>query len=320
MQERNPAAVSQDRMRPRDERLTATYEHVSAGIVEVDEQGRMLRVNQELCRLTGYAATELVGRTIFQETLPEDVEFDRKQFQRQLCGELDRYTIEKRIYRSNGEHFWAEVGSSCVRDADGKFLYAVRVQHDITERKRAEQSLARRMNEQAALFEFSDRLQHVRSLEEISEAALDAIIRALDCDRASILLFDSSDVMRFVAWRGLSDHYRRAVEGHSPWSREHSRPPPIYFEDIASSDLSDSLKQTIAGEGIGAVAFIPIVDSGDLAGKFMAYYDRPRRFADQEVDVALDSVAPARIQHRTPEGGAGASSGRAGRPAAGFDR
>src|SRR5690349_5508491 len=103
MQERNPAAVSQDGLRPRDERLSATYEHVSAGIVEVDEQGRMLRVNQELCRLTGYSANELVGRTIFQETLPEDVEFDRKQFHRQLSGELDRYTIEKRIYRSNGE-------------------------------------------------------------------------------------------------------------------------------------------------------------------------------------------------------------------------
>src|SRR5712672_4190795 len=114
-------------------RLAATYEHVGAGIVEIDRDGRMLRVNQELCELTGYSRQELLGRTIFQETVPEDVEADLQQFNRQLAGEIDRYTIEKRIYRRDGSHFWAEVKSSSVRDAEDRFLYAVRVQHDITD-------------------------------------------------------------------------------------------------------------------------------------------------------------------------------------------
>src|SRR3954469_499167 len=73
----------------RDARLAATYEHVGAGIVEVDKDGRMLRVNQQLCDLTNYSAEELIGRTIFQETLPEDTEADRQQFLRQLSGEID---------------------------------------------------------------------------------------------------------------------------------------------------------------------------------------------------------------------------------------
>ncbi|WP_245283642.1 PAS domain S-box protein [Bradyrhizobium sp. URHD0069] len=271
----------------RDERLAATYEHVGAGIVEVDGDGRMLRVNQQLCQLTGHSAQELVGRTIFQETLPEDLDADLQQFRRQLAGEIDGYSIEKRISRKNGDHFWAEVTSSSVRDAEGKFLYAVRVQHDITSRKFAEQALARRMDEQAALFEFSDRLQHVSSLEQVYDVALDAIVRALDCQRAAILLFDSSDVMRFVAWRGLSDGYRQAVEGHSPWMKDEENPRPVYFEDVQASDLSDALKQTIAGEGIGAVAFIPIQERGQLVGKFMAYYDAAQNLSDPEVDVAL---------------------------------
>jgi PAS domain S-box-containing protein len=149
-----------DWLHARDERLAATYEHVGAGIVEVDQDGRMLRVNQQLCRLTGYSASELLGRTIFRETLPEDASKDRDQFRRQLAGDLDCYTIEKRIYRKDRGHFWASVTSSSVRDAAGKFLYAVRVQHDISDRKRIEQALARRMEEQAALFAFSERLQH----------------------------------------------------------------------------------------------------------------------------------------------------------------
>jgi PAS domain S-box-containing protein len=263
----------------------------------------MLRVNQRLCLLTGYSAPELLGRTIFQETLPEDADADREQFRRQLAGEIDRYTIEKRIYRKNGEHFWAEVASSSVRDAAGKFLYAVRVQHDITARKRAEHELARRMDEQTALFQFSERLQRVADRREIHELALDAITRALACERASILLFDPDGVMRFVAWRGLSDAYRGAVEGHSPWTKEEIDPQPVYFENIAASDLSDELKETIAVEGIGAVAFIPLVENDRLVGKFMAYYDRPHQFSDPELEVALTlarlvSFASSRLKAR----------------------
>ncbi|WP_024513168.1 PAS domain S-box protein [Bradyrhizobium sp. ARR65] len=282
-----PDAAHDDWVRARDARLAATYEHIGAGIVEVDRNGRMLRVNRQLSQLTGYSADELLGRTIFQETLPEDVPEDRAQFERQLAGEIDRYTIEKRIYRKDGGYIWASVTSSSVRDAAGSFLYAVRLQYDITDRKRAEQALSRRMEEQAALFAFSERLQHCKSVQQIHHAALDAITHALGCARASILLFDATGVMRFVASRGLSEEYRRAVEGHSPWAKDAPNPQPVYMEEVAASDLPNELKQTIGREKIAAVAFIPIVKDGRLAGKFMAYHDAPHRFTEPEIDVAL---------------------------------
>jgi PAS domain S-box-containing protein len=273
--------------RGRDERLAASYEHVGAGIVEVDQDGRMLRVNQQICKLTGYSASELLGRTIFSETLPEDVSGDRELFRQQLAGETDRYSIEKRIYRRDGGNFWASVTSSSIRDAAGRFLYAVRVQHDITDRKRAEQALARRMEEQAALFAFSERLQQCASVEQIYQAALDAITSALACERASILLFDSAGAMRFVAWRGLSGHYRKAVEGHSPWRREDADPRPVCVDDVAAADLPDDLRVAIVSEGIASAAFIPIVDGGQLCGKFMAYHATPHRFTETELEVGL---------------------------------
>jgi PAS domain S-box-containing protein len=276
-----------DWVRMRDERLAASYEHVGVGIVEVDQDGRILRVNRQLCELTGYAAPELLGRTVFQETLPEDVDLDRQQFRRQLAGEFDRYSIEKRIFRKNGAHFWAAVTSSSIRDAAGRFLYAVRVQHDITDRKRAEHALARRRDEQMALVEFSGQLQHVGSMQQLYEVALDAILRALGCQRAAVLRFDSSDVMRFMAWRRLSDGYRGTVEGHSPWSRDEKNPRPVCFEDIEKSNLSETLKASMLSEGIGAVAFIPIQEGEQIVGKFMAYYDTPHRFSEPELDVAL---------------------------------
>jgi signal transduction histidine kinase len=124
------------------------------------------------------------------------------------------------------------------------------------------------------------------NVEDIFQAALDAIEGALGTDRASILIFDTEGVMRFRAWRNLSDGYRRAVEGHSPWSRDAHDPQPIFSSDVAADPAMESYRPLFRAEGIGALGFIPLVAAGRLIGKFMVYYDRPRSLASQELDLA----------------------------------
>jgi PAS domain S-box-containing protein len=158
---------------------------------------------------------------------------------------------------------------------------------EFDQRRHAEQSLSRRMDEQAALYELTDRLHRAGSLDDVYLAALDAIVRALRCDRASILLFDKAGVMRFAAWRGLSDAYRVAVEGHSPWTPDARHPPPICVDDVETADLGESLRATVKAERIGALAFIPLVANAKLVGKFMTYYEQPHVFTEAEVDLAI---------------------------------
>ena len=158
--------------------------------------------------------------------------------------------------------------------------------NEIAERKRAERSLAKRAGEQSALYQLTDRLHRAESLTEVYNSALDAIMDALRCDRASLLLFDDQGVMRFVSWRGLSESYRKAVEGHSPWGPDDQNALAISIDDIEVADLADSLKGALQAEGIRAMAFIPLVVSGKLIGKFMSYYNAPRSFTDEELDLA----------------------------------
>jgi PAS domain S-box-containing protein len=148
------------------------------------------------------------------------------------------------------------------------------------------QHATRRMREVAALYTFADRFAHAERLEDVYEAALDAIIAGLECDRASILVFDQNDVMRFVAWRGLSDQYRRAVDGHSPWKANARDPQPIALEDVLNSNEPEDLKKTIAVEGIRGLAFIPLIANGCLIGKFMTYYNKPHAFENEELRLA----------------------------------
>jgi PAS domain S-box-containing protein len=158
---------------------------------------------------------------------------------------------------------------------------------EIDQRRRAEEALSQRGIEQSALHDLTARLLRAKTDEDIYDAAMDTITRVLQCRRASILLFDESGFMRFVASRGLSENYIQAVEGHSPWTPQSKDPEPICIEDLEKSELSPSLKATIEHEGIGALAFIPLLGSGRVIGKFMAYYDRPHDFSDLERDLAL---------------------------------
>lgn len=151
----------------------------------------------------------------------------------------------------------------------------------------AANDLTRHVREQTTLFHFTDRLFRARTLIEIYESALDAICEALMCSRASILRFDEGGRMRFVAWRGLSDGYRAAVDGHSPWKRHDREADPIFISDISLSGEARPLIETIIGEGIHALGFIPLAGTDELAGKFMVYYDTPRVFTDHERDLAL---------------------------------
>ena len=147
--------------------------------------------------------------------------------------------------------------------------------------------LARRVQELGALYGFTEKLFHAQSPSDVYDAGLDTVLTALNCERASILLFDEAGTMRFVAWRGLSHDYRSVAEGHTPWAVDDAAPTPICIDDAAGADFPAALKAVIARERIGALAFIPLVAHGKLIGKFMTYHDRARRYGADEVELAL---------------------------------
>jgi PAS domain S-box-containing protein len=131
----------------------------------VDGDGRLLRANTQACRLLGCSPDEALGSSIFEKTVDESGEADREQFQRQVGGECDRYTIERRIHRRDGSYVWASIISSSVRDSDGRFLYAVRTQEDITERKRREEEREEREKREHLLMrEVNHRAKNMLSL------------------------------------------------------------------------------------------------------------------------------------------------------------
>jgi len=146
--------------------------------------------------------------------------------------------------------------------------------------------LERRIARLEAVSSLSAGLIEAETESEVFREALDALFAALAPDRASILTFDEDAVMRFRDWRGLSEAYRRAVDGHSPWTPETRDAKPIVVEDAASDPAVDAFRPALEAEGIGALAFIPLLSGQRVVGKFMLYQNRAHVWSREEVSIA----------------------------------
>src|SRR5262245_25672582 len=243
--------------------LAAIVESSDDAIVSKDLNGVIISWNKGAEKLFGYAAEEVIGKSIMILIPPDRADEETRALETVRRGEkIDHYETVRR--RKDGALVEISLTISPVRDKEGRIIGASKIARDITERKRVEQALTEGARQQRALYQLADHLHRARSLDDVYNAALDAILGALRCDRASILLFDDAGVTRFVGWRGLSEGYRKAVEGHSPWKSDEKFPEPVCLNDVDVAEIDDSLKAVVKGEGIGALAFIPLVSHGKL--------------------------------------------------------
>ena len=265
--------------------LAAVVDGSRDAIWSWDAEATVLRWNAEAERLLGYRVDEIVGQSLMN-LVPQDGRARAQEIIANVMSGAWYRSYETRRVCKDGALVDVELTVSPVVGAGGHIVGGSTMCREITERRHFESKLARRVGELTSLYRFTERLQRARSLDEVYAAALDAIADAFGGKRASVLLFDRGGVMRFVAWRGLSDGYRAAVDGHSPWRPDALNPVSIFVPDIDRAQEPDALKATIRAEGIRALAFIPLVANDRLIGKFMTYYPAPHEFTEDEAGLA----------------------------------
>lgn len=124
-----------------DALFRAIFEQAAVGIAMVGLDGGWLRFNAKLCSILGRTAQALQGATFQDVTHPDDLPLDLSHVQALLDGKADQYAMEKRYVRPDGEVVWANLTVALVR-RHGIPRYFIAVIDDISERKRAEKSLA----------------------------------------------------------------------------------------------------------------------------------------------------------------------------------
>ncbi len=94
-----------------------------------------------MCKFLGYSEGELLTRTVYDITHPDDRDLDREPLPRMIAGELAGFDMEKRYIRKDGKAVWARTTVNLIRDGFGRPLRNIGVILDISARKQAEEDL-----------------------------------------------------------------------------------------------------------------------------------------------------------------------------------
>ncbi|RPI74514.1 MAG: GAF domain-containing protein, partial [Desulfobacteraceae bacterium] len=140
------------------------FENAHEAMVLCDNEGRVLRINNEFVKLFGYTREEAIGRLVDDLIAPKTLQEE--------AGAITRGVSvgEKKVFksiRSQKGGGWIDV--SCMAAPimiNGKQAAAYAVYRDITERKRAEQNAQRRTTQAELLYKVG---QHIRGKLELQE-------------------------------------------------------------------------------------------------------------------------------------------------------
>jgi diguanylate cyclase (GGDEF)-like protein/PAS domain S-box-containing protein len=124
-----------------EERFRVTFNQAAVGLAHVGPDGRYLLVNRKLCDILGYSADELLRKTVWDVSHPQDRDATTAARRRLFAGEIDTFSLEKRYLRKDGRTVWVNLTVSHVRSASGVPKYDVAAYEDITQRKSAEEAL-----------------------------------------------------------------------------------------------------------------------------------------------------------------------------------
>ena len=135
--ERQRAATA---LKASEEKYRTVVETANEAIL-VAQDGGLKFVNPMACSFLGYAERELLSMPFADLIAPEDREMVVERYRRRLAGETfqDRYSF--RVLPKGGGVRWVEIGAAVI-EWEGR-LATLNFLSDVTERRRAEEALAR---------------------------------------------------------------------------------------------------------------------------------------------------------------------------------
>ncbi|MFH0802389.1 MAG: PAS domain S-box protein [bacterium] len=130
-------------LRESEKHFRKVFQEGPLGKVIVGLDNRFQKMNPAFCRILGYTKEELANLTFVEITHPDDLPVSREWLGKLYRGEVSNFNLGKRYLKKNGETVLANLFAYGIHDEEGKLLHTVSMIEDVTEKKRAEEELAR---------------------------------------------------------------------------------------------------------------------------------------------------------------------------------
>ncbi|MBI4763518.1 MAG: PAS domain-containing sensor histidine kinase [Deltaproteobacteria bacterium] len=147
-------------MRESEVRFRELFENAPLGYQSLDEEGRLIDVNQAWLDLLGYTRDQVIGKWFGGFLAPQEEEAFRKRFLRFLtAGEVH---VDLEMIRNDGSRIIVHIDGKVGHNEQGRFKQTHCMLLDITQRRQAEKKM---LDYQKQLQSLTNRLSEVEETE-----------------------------------------------------------------------------------------------------------------------------------------------------------
>jgi len=272
-------------------KLSRAVEQSPSLIMITDTAGNIEYVNPKFAQVTGYTLEEVVGQN---PRILKSGETPAEEYQQLwntiLSGREWRGEFHNK--KKNGELYWESASISPITDAEGQGTHFIAVVEDITERKRAEESLRQHAARLKTLTDIDRAILAARSPEEIAQAALSHIQQLVPCQRASVVTFDveAQEVVLLAVY--LDGETRLGAGVRVPLEpselTELMQHKVHVIEDIVALPYPSSTHQVLQAEGMRSYLNVSLVSQSELIGCLNMGADVPGAFTPEHISIARE--------------------------------
>jgi PAS domain S-box-containing protein len=278
--------------------LEQLFESAQEAIVMADNEGTILRLNNEFVKLFGYQRDEAIGRSLDELVAPEDFREEATSITKKV-RQGDRVAFETLRKRKDGTVFNVSIlGSPITVDTVQVGVYGI--YRDITERVQAEKI-------QKVLYQIANATSTAEDLNKLFRSIHHILGDILDTTNFFIGLYDKdNDIISLPYSMNVKDASTSFPAGKSLLSYviKHDRPL------LATEATIEKLKQTGEAEEIGAPAKawigVPLKVEKEVVGAVGTQsFEDALQYTDQHLEIlkfASDQIAMA-IQYKQKEEG-----------------
>jgi PAS domain S-box-containing protein len=308
--ERQRQASAEGALNDGDRRLHALTQKAGEFVTVLDARCRIIQPISGRRDLLGYAAGEVVGHEVFAYLHPEELPAVQRALQHLLDQPGGTTQMEVRVRAKDGAWRWfAIAAANLLHDpaVGGLVLNA----HDLTERKLAEQAVARDLDAMTHLQRLGALSAQEGNLETVLTEVVDAAMAISGADFGNIQLLDpASGDLRIAAQRGFPpwwlEFWNSVAKGRGACGTALERGERIVVEDVEQSPIfvGTPALEIQRRAGVRAVQSTPLLSrSGKPIGMFSTHYRSPRRPDDRALRLLdlLAGQAADIIQHARAE-------------------
>jgi len=153
---------AEKRLQESEEKLRVMFGSITDGVIVTDLTGTVVEANDSAAHLVGYSnKEELIGRNAFEFVSPKDralaMDATKKTLEERLVQERTEYTI----LTADGREIDTDSSATVLYDSSGNPVGIINVVRDITDRKRAEETLKESEEKSRTFIDTASDLMHI---------------------------------------------------------------------------------------------------------------------------------------------------------------